>query len=103
MIYFVFTIVIRLIEFYSDNFLRIILYVVKLCICKTLVYMSSETSGYICESIQCLRIYPAREICRVQENRVVDRIARRKIGMNGTKNVAGHAWRIVGVLGMIET
>lgn len=32
MIYFVFTIVIRLIEFYSDNFLRIILYVVKLYI-----------------------------------------------------------------------
>lgn len=53
--------------------------------------------------MQCLRIYPAREICRVQENRVVDRIARRKIGMNSTKNVAGHAWRIVGVLGMIET
>jgi len=22
--------------------------------------------------------------------------------MNGTKNVAGHAWRIVGVLGMME-
>jgi len=32
MIYFVFTIVIRLIEFYSDNFLRIILYVAKLYI-----------------------------------------------------------------------
>lgn len=57
---------------------------------------------YISKSIHCLRIYPAREICRVRENRV-DRIACRKIGMNGTKNVAGHAWRIVGVLGTVET
>lgn len=31
------------------------------------------------------------------------RIARRKIDMNSTKNVAGHAWRIVGVLGMMGT
>jgi len=46
---------------------------------------------------------PVKKICRVRENRVVDRIGRRKIGMNGTKNVASHAWRIVGVcLGMME-
>lgn len=40
---------------------------------------------------------------RAGKSRVVDRIACRKIGMNGTKNVAGHAWRIVRVLGTVET
>lgn len=84
-------------ETFLDDFTSYIYRKIQIC------SSSMLTLVYISKSIHSLRMYPAREICRVRENRVVDRIARRKIGMNGTKNVVGHAWRIVGVLRTVET